>query len=505
MRKRLLALLLGGALLFGCTGCVQSVQTLAGAAEETEQPAEVERVNRIGIPYRADSTLNPLAAENEFNFEASLLIYDCLYDVDENFAATPKLATASTADGVNYTLLLREGVRFHDGSELTSDDVVATLNRVKNTESSPYHARMAHVKTVEASGTHAVNITLDRVDYRFPACLNIPIVKDGSVKDGAAGSGRYRPEGETLVANEDWAFRTGEFSIGTVDLVNIEDYDALVDQAGTGEISAFKLTDEDFSRVSLPGGFASKAIATNELVYLGVNLKNRHLGAAEFRRALSLSVDRGEILEDVLQKNGYVTQSIINPSYQYFSTAAAAQFGAEKADSLLTALGYTYGGNGALLSGGEQVSLRLVAPEGSLGAVAERVTAQLTEAGIAVELSLLPASEYRTALSRKNFDLYLAECKLSPDMDAGVLVGSGAALNYGGYASEEMDAAVQAVREAADEETLRAAVSAEVTLTARDMPVVPLYFNTATLLTRQKYGLQMNPTPYGFFTGLEVS
>ncbi len=43
------------------------------------------------------------------------------------------------------------------------------------------------------------------------------------------------------------------------------------------------------------------------------------------------------------------------------------------------------------------------------------------------------------------------------------------------------------------------------TLAARDMPVVPLYFNTATLLTRQKYGLQMNPVPYGFFAGLEVS
>ncbi len=153
---------------------------------------------------------------------------------------------------------------------------------------------------------------------------------------------------------------------------------------------------------------------------------------------LSLSVDRGEILEDVLQKNGYVTQSVVNPSYRYFSTAAAAQFGAEKADSLLAALGYTYGADGALLSGGEQVSLRLVAPEGSLGAVAERLTAQLAKAGIAVELSLLPASEYRAALSRKDFDLYLAECKLSPDMDAGILVGAGAALNYGGYASEEM-------------------------------------------------------------------
>lgn len=505
MRKRLIALLLVSLMLLGCTGCVQSVQTLAETVEETDQPAEVERVDRVGIPYRADSTLNPLVAENEFNFETSLLIYDCLYDVDESFTATPKLATASTSDGINYTLLLREGVRFHDGSELTSSDVVATLNRVKNTESSPYHARMSHVKTVETSGSHAVNITLDRVDYRFPVCLNIPIVKDGSTKDGAAGSGRYRPEGETLVANEDWVFRTGEFSIKTVDLVNIEDYDALVDQAGTGEISVFKLTDEDFSHLSLPGGFSSKAIATNELVYLGVNLKNKHLGTAEFRRALSLSVDRGEILEDVLQKNGYVTQSVINPSYQYFSTSAAAQFGAERAGDLLAALGYTYGEDGALLSGGTQVSLRLVAPRGSLSAVAERVTAQLTEAGIAVELSLLDSGEYRTALSRKDFDLYLAECKLSPDMDAGVLLGTGAALGYGGYASAEMDAAIQAVREAADEETLRAAVSAEVTLTARDMPVVPLYFNTATLLTRQKYGLQMNPTPYSFFTGLEVS
>src|SRR5439155_891805 len=59
-------------------------------------------------------------------------IYESLYTLDQNYQPIPVLAEALpavSADGLTYTIKLRQGIRFHNGKEMTSDDVVASLKR----------------------------------------------------------------------------------------------------------------------------------------------------------------------------------------------------------------------------------------------------------------------------------------------------------------------------------------------------------------------------------------
>src|SRR5262249_58065001 len=58
-------------------------------------------------------------------------IYEGLYSLDSNNRPIPMLAEGHTAikDGLVYTFKLRQGVKFHNGKEMTSDDVVASLAR----------------------------------------------------------------------------------------------------------------------------------------------------------------------------------------------------------------------------------------------------------------------------------------------------------------------------------------------------------------------------------------
>ena len=59
-------------------------------------------------------------------------MYESLYTLDQNYQPIPVLAEglpAVSADGLIYTIKLRQGIRFHNGKEMTSEDVVASLKR----------------------------------------------------------------------------------------------------------------------------------------------------------------------------------------------------------------------------------------------------------------------------------------------------------------------------------------------------------------------------------------
>lgn len=89
-------------------------------------------------------------------------IFETLYTYDAQWKSAPLLAAALpeiSEDGLTYRIPLREGVKFHDGSDLDSKDVVASLQRWMS-----IHAKGKQVATIVDSiaedGAHAVVITL---------------------------------------------------------------------------------------------------------------------------------------------------------------------------------------------------------------------------------------------------------------------------------------------------------------------------------------------------------
>src|SRR5215813_14022163 len=99
---------------------------LAGAAE-TPRRGGVLRVGNLGEPPALDAhwttaTITEVLANH---------LYEGLYSLDANRRPIPMLAESHTVskDGMTYTFKLRQGVKFHNGKEMTSEDVVASLNR----------------------------------------------------------------------------------------------------------------------------------------------------------------------------------------------------------------------------------------------------------------------------------------------------------------------------------------------------------------------------------------
>lgn len=92
--------------------------------------ANAETVLRV-IPHADLKNLDPIWTTAYITRNHGYLIYDTLFAMDENFKPQPQMVESweTSDDGMTWTFTLREGLKFHDGAPVTSDDVIASLKR----------------------------------------------------------------------------------------------------------------------------------------------------------------------------------------------------------------------------------------------------------------------------------------------------------------------------------------------------------------------------------------
>ena len=122
----------------------------------------------------APPSLDPHATSAQVARNVNLHMFETLYARDENARPVPDLATGVTVspDGLTYVFNLRQGVKFHNGKDMTSADVVASLERYRKAGASP--ALVAAISSVAASGPHQVTIKLKSVQSTFLGNLSSP-------------------------------------------------------------------------------------------------------------------------------------------------------------------------------------------------------------------------------------------------------------------------------------------------------------------------------------------
>jgi len=96
-----------------------------GNADSKEYKSEIN----IAITAQPP-TLDPAVTVSQVALDIASNIFETLYTLDENYEPVPMLAESVdiSDDGKTYTFKLREGVKFHNGEEMTSEDVAASMN-----------------------------------------------------------------------------------------------------------------------------------------------------------------------------------------------------------------------------------------------------------------------------------------------------------------------------------------------------------------------------------------
>lgn len=146
--------------IVGCSNDSSTSNDQAADSDVNNADTEGEAGGVLNVALDAQPpTLDPPMSSAIATRDASRLIFETLLTTDENYQSVPMLAeSVETDDNQTFVFKLREGVTFHNGKEMTSEDVIASMERWQ--EKSPLTGTIFEGATWEAEDDYTVILTL---------------------------------------------------------------------------------------------------------------------------------------------------------------------------------------------------------------------------------------------------------------------------------------------------------------------------------------------------------
>lgn len=169
---------------------------LSACSGDKEGDTSVSSQITIGIPQDLDS-LDPHKAVAAGTTEVLFNVFEGLLKPDSDGNLNPAVASDYTVseDGMVYTFTLREGIKFHDGSLVTVEDVEYSIERCADTgNGEPLVAAFSNIESVNALDDKTIEIKLIQPDAEFLASMTTEILPKSNAEPErmAIGTGPYK-------------------------------------------------------------------------------------------------------------------------------------------------------------------------------------------------------------------------------------------------------------------------------------------------------------------------
>lgn len=336
-------------LLTGCTA--KSIET-----EPLTQGMPLDTRTDIVIASGYDIvTLDPHEASDTYSIEVISMIYEQLIGIGKDGKYRPELAeTWEIADDTQYVFHLRKGVRFHNGREMTADDVVFSLERAKRHISSK--AALENVRSVEALDEYTVKITTEspystlmrNLTTSYTSILCKSAVENDELAE-IVGTGpmiftQYKPNYQTVLTRNN-EYRDDKASVTTLTRRVIPDDSARTIALENGEIDyVSNLQSVDIERVKENPSLKTFETVSSNIAYLGFNTSKAPFNDIRVRQALHLATDKQKIIDSVYEGYGTACKSVFPTTLEgYNDELDLYPFDIERARKTLTASGYPDG------------------------------------------------------------------------------------------------------------------------------------------------------------------
>lgn len=469
-------------------------------------------------------TLNPITTGYKSVSQVMWAVYDGLFRTENDFSATPVLASGYTAYDGNrrYVIELKENIKFHDGTSFGAGDVVATIDKMRKTQS-VYNANLQNVVSYSSLSDTSVEFTLAEPQANFVNLLDFPILpSEATDRDYLSENRGYYPEGTgkfkissidsngiTLVRNEAY-FGEKPYADG-VRITYIKDRSIAKYSFDAMEFDAITTDYYPWGETAMTGDFNTFEYESNRLVYLGLDCANPILSDSAVRRAVCAALNKEKFVEALLYTHGAVADSPVNPSAyfadcEYEHTAYEAGMAKEE---LKNAGWLDLDGDGIFdkYVNDEQISLvfNLIvnAQNPTLLTCAQLIAEQLQSEGIEINIVELSYDEYVAAVFAGQFDMFIGRTDISNDCNLSFLLSSGGAQNHFNYNSVDMNSALKKIALADGKTDLEAAYNDMENLFRTEMPLIPIYFETEALFTTVRLKGDPDVSRTGVFTGLQ--
>ncbi|HEV7535997.1 MAG TPA: ABC transporter substrate-binding protein, partial [Acidimicrobiia bacterium] len=286
----------------------------------------VLQVGVVGLP-----SLDPADARDPKAVMVVDQLFDTLVRDGDDLQPAPGLARAFEAnpDQTTFTFHIAPGAHFEDGSAVTASDVKFTLERIaRKGGDSPLAAQLEAVagfaafhttgaapglSGIEAPDPATVVVRLDHPFSSFPAVLGHPgfgIVPKAAVdrlgagfKQTPVGSGPFRRVASSTPGRLTLRRVTGhtpEARVDGIDFVDFKDADAAYAAFKTGSVDVAPVPPARADDAAKNFGRRGMSPYIG-LVFYGLNVKSPDLADPRFRQAITLAIDRKEIVDNVYQ------------------------------------------------------------------------------------------------------------------------------------------------------------------------------------------------------------
>lgn len=469
--KRILALLVLCAMIFSLAACSNpgASSTPADPTEaDVSQTADDDKYGgTIHLPIEGDpSTFVAWKISSDIEEAIAPVYLEPLMRCDESGQPQPFLLESLTedADALTYTLVLKDGIKFHDGSALDAEALKWNIDMYVQ-EGALASSFYKNVESTEVIDDKTVVIHMSKWDSLLPYAMtrSLYMTSKEAYEAGGEAALEAAPVGTGAFKFESWQHgssvsftRFDDYWQGKpyLDGVVLDVYgNSLVIQASmeAGELDAFVCADFDMAKSMEEKGFTLiKSAIPAQAFTLNFNSYDTStpLGDVNVRKALSHAINKQAIVDALC--SGFAQPSnqwALPGNVQYNEDVTGFDYDPEKAKEMLAEAGYADG-----------FELQLTVKSSNTLAVdaAQILSEQLAAVGVSVTLNTLEASNYTTHLPK--WDGLLLHpmniwssmySQLSACMAAGVKTGLGV---EGFVKVPDIENGIAAAREAGSEE-----------------------------------------------------
>lgn len=424
-------------------------------------------------------------------------VYDTLVMVTAEGRIGPGLAESWSAsdDGLTWTFQIRRNVKFHNGRAMTAEDVVYSINRIRDPKTkSPRAGDFSEVDSITASGPTTVVFKLKRpfspLLAKLAASLNVVVPKeiverDGDLNTAPVGTGPFRFVGYTpqqrlvLVRSGDYWEQdaTGRRLpyLDRIEFIFLPDAVARATALRTGSVDWIEYVPSSEVKalraepvVDVVGGLSAN--------FRGLYMNNQSapFDNVKVRQAMAWAIDKKEIVDAALFGVGGIVASgtAIPPGNFYaYSRNPYERADVERAKQLLAESGH---------STGVEAELYVTSTYDFLRTPAEIIQAQLARAGIRLRITAADWSVYLPTVFQKKYALTVlgTSGQVDPDDFLYPNFHSRGGTNFVNYADAQFDQLLEQGRAASGEAQRKRIYDQAQARLYETVPMVFLYHST---------------------------
>lgn len=335
MKKKLIKLLaVVLTIVLGTVGCTKENKKETSKEEVNEY--NIQESNYIHLTMLFPTTINPILNRDKSVGYIMNLVYDGLFEMDENYNAKPRLVEKYTksSDGKSVKIELNENAKWHNNKDVTSNDVSFTIDLIKKTKDSPYLSLVENIKSIHISDSKNFTINLNENDPFIIDKLTFPIVSKNELsglktdelsqyKYNLLGNGPYKiKEYEDrqymILERNDKYFGDLPENRKEIFVKMVPDKESQTEMVLALDSDIASISLAELSKFEKKKEFNITNYEGRDYEMVIFNYDNEFLNDANFRKAIISAIDREKLLKEAYMDNSVLSHFPLNTTNKYY-------------------------------------------------------------------------------------------------------------------------------------------------------------------------------------------